>query len=192
MNQPRGLLKLLKLDSLIHNLTSYMETRIALVKAEAKDDIMKAMRAAMIYGAIAVLALFFVLFLSFTIALAFNALLDSWFWGFAIVTGFYLIGLVVLYSLRNSEKVKNMFGDGSLEFLSKTPKNQENKEGNEDKDEMERERDEEILKEAERLEQTKEMEYEKVHFEKEVRKEDRTSPRGRSEIITVEKKETHQ
>lgn len=177
MNQPRGLLKLLKVDSLITNISEYVETRIAIVKAEAKDDVMKAMRAAMIFGAIAVLGLFFLLFLSLTIALALNAVLDSWFWGFAIVTGVYLIILVVLYSLRNSEKVKMMFGDGSLAFLKKKPE----KEPTHDE-----EREKELEKEAAvyEKEREKEMKHEKVTFEQR-----EPARNGRETEIKIEQKE---
>ena len=174
MNQPRGLLKLLKVDSLIHNLTDYIETRIGLVKAEVKDDIMKAMRAAMIYGAIAVLGLFFLLFLSLTIALALNDALDSWFWGFAIVTGVYLVILVVLYMLRDSEKVKMMFGDGSLAFLKKQPK----------KEDPEKEQQQEMEREAELRDKKAEIQYEKVTFENRP-----PASNGRSTEIKIEKKE---
>ena len=186
MNQPRGLLKLLKVDSLIHNLTDYIETRIALVKADVKDDVMKAMRAGIIYGALAILGLFFVLFLSLTIALALNAVLDSWFWGFAIVTGVYLITLVVLFSLRDSEKVKNMFGDGSLQFLSKKSNDKK-----EDEDEKDKERAEELRKEAARREKEREMEmeHERVEIEHVQVEADGQTRERRSADIRVEKKE---
>ena len=178
MNQPRGLLKILKLDSLIHNLIEYIETRIALVKAEAKDDVMKAMRAAIIYGTIAVLGLFFVLFLSLTIALALNAALDSRFWGFAIVTGLYLIMLLTLYALRDSEKVKNMFGDGSLAFLSKdAAKEEQEKEKKEQEEEKEKE------------EELKIVEYQRTTFEQAPRPPIPSSPARKKAEINIEKKE---
>ena len=189
MNQPRGLLKLLKVDSLIHNLTDYIETRIALIKADVKDDVMKAMRAGIIYGAIAILGFFFALFLSLTIALALNALLDSWFWGFAIVTGVYLITLVVLYSLRNSEKVKNMFGDGSLQFLSKKSKDK-----NVDEDQQDKERAEELRKEAARREKEREMEMEHERVEIEHVQMDsngQTRDRRNADIKIEKKEEAH-
>lgn len=176
MNQPRGLLKLLKVDSLITNISEYVETRIAIVKAEAKDDVMKAMRAAMIFGSIAVLGLFFLLFLSLTIALALNAVLDSWFWGFAIVTGVYLIILVVLYSLRNSEKVKMMFGDGSLAFLKKQPKKEQT---------PEEEREKELETQAAIYEQEARMKHEKVTFEQ----REPAARNGRQPEIKIENKE---
>lgn len=160
-----------------------METRIALVKAEVKDDVMKGMRAAIIFGSIAILGLFFVLFLSLTIALALNALLDSWFWGFAIVTGIYLIALVVLFSLRNSEKVKNMFGDGSLQFLSKKPDSKDSEE------KKEQERNQEIEKEAALREKQREIDLQEVEMEHHQREDRPSQPREQAEI-KIEKKET--
>ena len=186
MNQPRGLLKLLKVDSLIHNLTDYIETRIALIKAEAKDDVMKAMRAAMIYGAIAVLGLFFVLFLSLTIALVLNDALDSWFWGFAIVTGLYLIMLIVLYTLRDSEKVKMMFGDGSLAFLKKKPK-QDTQKNEQDHDQALE--DEAELRRQGRQENINIIEHERVTFDRAPQPSNGRDTVGEPAEIKIEKKE---
>lgn len=184
MNQPRGLLKLLKLDSLINTIIDYAETRIGLVQAEVKDTIMAAMRAAMIYGSIAVLALFFVLFLSLTIALALNALLDSIFWGFAIVTGLYLIMAVTFYLLRDSEKVKMMFGDGSLAFLKA-------KKGKDTKEEQPEEREEKSDQEAAAEERQGRMEHEHITFEHNQRSNGKPTPAGRPADIHIEKKEGH-
>lgn len=117
MLPPKGILKFLKVDNLIHTLTDYAETRIALMKVEVKDEIAKALRAALIYIAMALMAFFFALFLSLTIALVLNHLLDSTFWGFVIVTGLYLVVLLTLYSLRNSPKVKALFIDGSTKIM---------------------------------------------------------------------------
>lgn len=178
MNQPRGLLKVLKLDRLIQNLVEYIEIRISLIKAEAKDDVLKAMRAAIIYGTIAVLGLFFAIFLSLTIALALNAALDSRFWGFAIVTGLYLIMLLTLYSLRNSEKVKNMFGDGSLAFLKKDA-------AKEEQEKEKKEQEEEIEKEAD----LRKMEYQRRSFEQQQRPSSPSSSNGQAADIRIEKKE---
>lgn len=185
MNQPRGLLKLLKLDSLKNTVFDYVETRIELVRAEIKDAIMVAMRAAMIYGSIAVLGLFFALFLSLTIALALNELLDSTFWGFAIVTGVYLLMVVTLFLLRNSEKVKMMFGDGSVQFLTAKP---DKKNQDQDKDQQEEERrQEELEREAAIREQEAEIKHERVTFEHNARTDRAPAREGRPADIHVEK-----
>lgn len=190
MNQPRGLLKLLKLDSLVHTGIDYVETRIDLVKAEAKDNLMKAMRAAVIYGAIAVLGLFFLVFLSITIALVLNAVLDSSFWGFVIVTGIYLILLITLFMLRNSEKVKMMFGDGSVEFLKKDAAKEEERK----KKEEEEKRKEDIERVAAIRKKESEMEHGSIEFEERTTSNGEAAAKNRpaatrSADIKVEKKE---
>ena len=181
MNQPRGLLKLLKFDNLKNTVIDYVETRIELAKAEAKDTTMVAMRAALIYGSIAVLGFFFVLFLSLTIALALNELLDSVFWGFAIVTGLYLIMAITLFLLRDSEKVKMMFGDGSTAFLKAKPKKDEQKEEEHKKEELERE--------AAIQEQEAEIKHERVTFEHNTRPDRAPARDGRPTSIHIEKEE---
>lgn len=185
MNQPRGLLKLLKLDSLIHTIIDYIETRIDLVKADAKDNLLKAMRAAVIYGSIAVLGLFFVFFLSFTIAVVLNAVLNSTFWGFVIVTGLYLIVLVTLFLLRNSEKVKMMFGDGSLAFLKKDSAQEEE----EKRDEEAKKRKEDIERIATIRRKESEIEHERIEFKHQDRAPNGSAAKkGKPADIDIEKK----
>lgn len=185
MNQPRGLLKLLKLDSLINTIIDYAETRIDLVKAEAKDNLMTAMRAGAIYGSIAVLGLFFVLFLSITIALVLNAVLNSTFWGFVIVTGIYLIALITLFALRNSEKVKMMFGDGSLAFLKKDESQVEEEKKNEEREK----RKEDIKRIAAVRNKQAEMEHGKMDFEQQRRSSNGSaSTKARPADIDIERK----
>ncbi|WP_017733276.1 phage holin family protein [Nafulsella turpanensis] len=182
MNQPRGLLKLLKLDSLINTFIDYIETRVELVRAEVKDSMMAAMRAAVIYGSIAVLGLFFLLFLSLSIALALNEALDSTFWGFVIVTALYLAAVLTLFSLRNSEKVKNMFGDGSLAFLKAKPKKQKKQEGAEvDIKEVEVKGEETVVVSET---QDGEIKHEKVVFEHNIRSTGSTAD-GRSHNAAI-------
>lgn len=189
MNQPRGLLKLLKLDSLIHTVIDYVETRIDLIKAEAKDNLMVAMRAAAIYGAIAVLGIFFVIMLSITIALVLNAVLNSSFWGFVIVTGIYLITLVTLFMLRNSEKVKMMFGDGSVAFLKKDAAQEEE----EKKKEEQEKRKEDIERVAAIRRKESEMEHGSIEFEQRKKTNGEapapSRPAVRPADIKIEKKE---
>lgn len=177
MNQPRGLLKLLKLDSLINTFIDYVETRIELVRAEVKDSMMAAMRAAVIFGSIAVLGLFFLLFLSLSIALALNEALDSTFWGFVIVTALYLAAVLTLFSLRNSEKVKNMFGDGSLAFLKAKPKKQQKQKKETTEVDIKEVNGEEVVVQET---QDGEIKHEKVVFEHNLRTANGSTSNGRN------------
>ncbi len=83
-------------DSLIGNLTGYLDTRIDLMRLELQQKV-SAMLVGTIHGAtLAILGLLFVVFVSIFAGLALNSVLDSPFWGFGIVAGFYLLLLVLV------------------------------------------------------------------------------------------------
>ena len=83
-------------DSLIGNLTGYLDTRIDLVRLELQQKV-SSVFVGTIHGAtLAVLGLLFVVFVSIFAGLGLNAALDSTFWGFGIVAGFYLLLLVLV------------------------------------------------------------------------------------------------
>lgn len=83
-------------ESLISNLMGYLDTRIDLLKLEVqmklKEGVVNVLHAVLL-GFAAFMAL---IFLNIFIALLLNDLLDSHFWGFGIVTLFYIILLVIL------------------------------------------------------------------------------------------------
>lgn len=82
-------------DSLIGNLKGYLDTRLDLVRLEVQEKA-KHVFVNVAHGlTMAVIGLFFFLFLNLFLAFLFNDLLDSNFWGFGIIAGFYLILLIV-------------------------------------------------------------------------------------------------
>jgi len=83
-------------DSLIGNLTGYLDTRIDLVRLEIQQKISTALVGTIHGVTLAVLGMFFLIFLSVFAGLALNSALDSPFWGFGIVAGFYLALLVLV------------------------------------------------------------------------------------------------
>lgn len=96
-----SILKFLKLDSLIENLTGYVETRIELTKMELKEDLAKGLsKVALILVLGAVLSLFVVL-----ISIAAAHLIAKSIGpvgGFAVVAGFYLVLGLLIYAFRNA------------------------------------------------------------------------------------------
>ena len=83
-------------DSLISNLTGYLDTRIDLVRLELQEKL-KTIVISTLHGVtLAHLGLLFLLFLSIFAGMALNDALDSRFWGFGIVAGFYLLLLVLV------------------------------------------------------------------------------------------------
>lgn len=92
--------KFFKVDNLISNLTGYVETRLELVKVEAKEELAKGLSRVLIAVALAFLFSLFVVFLSIGIALRIADTLGD-LAAFAIVAGFYfLLGIILLLTRR--------------------------------------------------------------------------------------------
>ncbi|MFC6996635.1 phage holin family protein [Rufibacter roseus] len=85
-----------KTDSIIGNLMGYIDTRIDLIKLDLQTKLKSAFVGTLHGLCLGLVAFMVLLFLNLFIALLLNDLLDSRFWGFGIVTLFYLILLIVL------------------------------------------------------------------------------------------------
>ncbi len=83
-------------DSLIGNLTGYLDTRIDLVRLELQQKVSTVLVSTIHGAALAMLGLLFVIFVSIFAGLALNSALNSPYWGFGIVAGFYLVLLVLV------------------------------------------------------------------------------------------------
>ena len=83
-------------DSLIGNLTGYLDTRIDLVRLEIQQKVTTTLVGTIHGVTLAVLGIFFLIFLSVFVGLALNDAMDSHFWGFGIVAGFYLLLLILV------------------------------------------------------------------------------------------------
>lgn len=95
------ILKFLKLDGLVNNLTGYIEARIELMKYEVKEDIARAISKVAIFLVVAVFFVFFLLFASAAIAHKIGESLGS-FAGYGIVAGFYLLLLLLILAFRSN------------------------------------------------------------------------------------------
>jgi Na+/H+ antiporter NhaB len=83
-------------DSLIGNLTGYLDTRIDIVKLEIQQKVSTILVGTIHGAALAMLGLLFIIFVSIFAGLALNSALNSTYWGFGIVAGFYLVLLVLV------------------------------------------------------------------------------------------------
>ena len=94
------LFKFLRIDAIIENLTGLIEARLELAKLELKEEVAKA-GARIIAGVVlAFLLVMIIIFVSITLAAWLNFLLDSMFFGYLIVTGFYLLVLLLLIAFK--------------------------------------------------------------------------------------------
>lgn len=91
--------KIFKVDSLLSNLTGYVETRVELLKVEVKEDLSKGLAQAIAYLFIFFVFAVFLVFLSVGAALLIGKALGP-IAGFCIVAVVYLIIAVILWSLK--------------------------------------------------------------------------------------------
>lgn len=96
-----SILKMLKLDNLISNVTGYVETRIELMKLEVKEDLAKAIAKIALFIIIGFIITLFVLLISMAIAYKIGESTGV-FGGFAIVAGFYFILALALILGRDT------------------------------------------------------------------------------------------
>jgi len=103
-----SILKFLKLDSLIENLTGYVETRIELTKMEIREDLAKALSNFLLFILLGVMFTFFLILISIAVA-HLIAKSTGAIGGFAIVAGFYLLLGLLVFAFRGTilEKLQN-------------------------------------------------------------------------------------
>jgi uncharacterized membrane protein YqjE len=101
-------LKFLKLDSLIENLTGYVEARIELTKMEIREEIAKGLSKVALFMLMGAVFTLFIVLISVAIAHLIAKSIGA-FGGFAIVAGFYLLLGLLLFGFRNaiSEKLQD-------------------------------------------------------------------------------------
>lgn len=107
------ILKFLKLDGLVSNLTGYVEGRIELMKLEIKEDLARGLAKVSLIILAALLFTFFMIFISVAVAFKLSESMGE-FNGFGIVAAFYLVFLVGIILFRNpiskslEKKLKNL------------------------------------------------------------------------------------
>jgi hypothetical protein len=101
-------------DSLMGNLMGYLDTRIDLVRLEAQEKVKTAFVGTVHGVAMGLIGLMFLIFLSIFAGLALNAALDSSYWGFGLVAGFYLV-LLIIFLVGVDKKVFQGLADKLLD-----------------------------------------------------------------------------
>ncbi|MBC6991708.1 MULTISPECIES: phage holin family protein [Hymenobacter] len=112
-------------DSLIGNLMGYLDTRIDLVRLEVQQKVKNAFIGTAHGVTMGLIGLMFLIFLSIFAGLALNDALDSTFWGFGIVAGFYLL-LLIIFVVGVDKKLFQGLADKLLDnTIYKSDKRQE-------------------------------------------------------------------
>ena len=99
--------KFLKIEQLIDAITEFIKVKFEIVKLEAIEKISKIVSNVIVFIFVFAIFLFFLAFLSVFVANLINHYLSSIFWGYGIVTGFYLILIIILVVLLKSGKIQS-------------------------------------------------------------------------------------
>lgn len=105
-----SILKFLKLDSLIENLTGYVEARIELTKMEIREEIAKGLSKVLLFMLMGAVFSLFIVLISVAVAHLIAKSIGA-FGGFAVVAGFYLLLGLLLFAFKGaiSEKLQEHF-----------------------------------------------------------------------------------
>jgi hypothetical protein len=95
-------LKFFKLDSIVEHLNGYIESRVALVKMEVREEVGNVLSRGLIILVMFLTGILFLLFMSVGIAEYINTQLGGEHIGFVIVGGFYGLLLLVMIIFRKS------------------------------------------------------------------------------------------
>jgi len=96
------LLKFFNLDSLVENLNGYLESRVALVKMEIREEVASVLSRGFIILIMFLTAFLFVIFLSMGLAEYLNAVLGDGYLGYMAVGGFYGLVLLLMIAFRKA------------------------------------------------------------------------------------------
>ena len=120
-NQEKSkLFKFLKIDSIIENLTGLLEARLELAKIEIKEEVAK-IGARIIAGVVfAFLAVMVVIFFSMWLATFLNSVIESEWAGYALVTGFYFLVLILLIVFKVHVVLQNKIEDALIQNVDST------------------------------------------------------------------------
>lgn len=96
------ILKFLRLDGIINNLSGYLETRVALVKIEIREEVASILSKGLMLMVIFMVGFMFLLFLCIGLAAYLNTVLESPFGGYMIIAVFFGLLLSILLIFRKT------------------------------------------------------------------------------------------
>lgn len=97
-----SIFKFFRLDNLVNNLTSYIETRVELLKLEVREEIVKVVAYGLMIAVCVLLALLFLVFVSIGLANYISERQGTSYTGYWFVSGTYaLLCLVIVFFRKN-------------------------------------------------------------------------------------------
>lgn len=102
MKLPKALAKYL---DVVNHPAAYLKMEVERVKTNMQARIADIITKVVIFAALGIVALFVLVFGSVTLGLYLNSVLESSFLGFLIVTGFYVLVLILLLLVKDKDRI---------------------------------------------------------------------------------------
>ena len=90
-----------KVGRIVKSPIRHVEAKIEATKENVKENAADIISKVIIFGALAFVAVLFLLFASIMLANYLNVVLDSTFWGYGIVAGIYFFIAIILFMLKD-------------------------------------------------------------------------------------------
>ena len=114
MSDYKKIFSFLKLDNIVDHISDLVEAKVDIYKLELKYEVAKIGSRLITFIILAFLSFMVLLFLSFTLSTFLNEILVSKFWGFAIVTGIYILVFVLFVVFDVSEIFRKKFEEALI------------------------------------------------------------------------------
>lgn len=107
------LVKFLKLDNLVSHVAGYVDSQIALVKLEVRDEVSRVLARGLVLTTVLLLAFLFLIFFSVGLAQYLNIFFEHSFAGYWLVAGIYGLPCIVFLAFRKtiSKKIEHHFSE---------------------------------------------------------------------------------
>lgn len=109
MSDYKKIFNFLKLDTIVDHISDLIEAKIEVYKVELKYEAAKVGSRLITFIILSFILFMVLLFLSFTLSTFLNDVLESRFWGYAIVTAFYTLIFVLFILLNITEVFRRKF-----------------------------------------------------------------------------------
>lgn len=93
-------------SEIVERITEYFQVKMELIKLKIIGQVSRLLANVLVLFLITLIAFFFVFFLSFSIGSYLNGVLESGYLGHLIVSGFYLLLIIIIFLLGKSGKIQ--------------------------------------------------------------------------------------
>ena len=94
-------MKLFDFDKLVNTLTGYIETRIELIKIDAREGLAVAITKIIVVAILGLMGFFILFFMFLGISALLNEVMQSTYWGYFMSAGFFALLLTVVLLIRD-------------------------------------------------------------------------------------------